>query len=55
MLRLKLYNFGLIDGKVMNDCSIILEQYEKNKSNPETPIANINSILLTPRKNKRKK
>ncbi|WJX20066.1 hypothetical protein P8452_09665 [Trifolium repens] len=55
MFRLKLYNFGLIDGKVMNDCSIILEQYEKNKSNPEIPIANINSILLTPRKNKRKK
>ncbi|WJX13812.1 hypothetical protein P8452_04161 [Trifolium repens] len=55
MFRLKLYNFGLIDGKVMNDCSIILEQYEKNKSNPESPIANINSILLTPRKSKRKK
>ncbi|XP_045820159.1 polycomb group protein EMBRYONIC FLOWER 2-like [Trifolium pratense] len=55
MFRLKLYNFGLIDGKVMNDCSIILEQYEKQKSNPEIPIANINSILLTPRKSKRRK
>ncbi|CAK8572916.1 unnamed protein product [Lathyrus sativus] len=55
MFRIKLYNLGLIDGKIINDCSNILEQHEKHNSNPEIPAANINSIHLSPLKNKRSK
>ncbi|CAL5208996.1 unnamed protein product [Lathyrus oleraceus] len=55
MFRIKLYNLGLIDGKIINDCSNILEQHEKHNSNPEIPAANINSIHLSPLKNKRNK
>ncbi|XP_058770196.1 polycomb group protein EMBRYONIC FLOWER 2-like isoform X3 [Vicia villosa] len=55
MFRIKLYNLGLIDGKIITDCSNILEQHVKHNSNPEIPVANINSIHLSPLKNKRSK
>ncbi|CAL0316783.1 unnamed protein product [Lupinus luteus] len=32
MLMIKLWKHNLIDGKVMNDCSIILEEYLKQNS-----------------------
>ncbi|KAL5069305.1 hypothetical protein RYX36_020192 [Vicia faba] len=55
MFRIKLYKLGLIDGKIVNDCSNILEQHVKHNSNPEIPVANINSIHFSPLKNKRNK
>ncbi|XP_073223943.1 polycomb group protein EMBRYONIC FLOWER 2-like isoform X2 [Cicer arietinum] len=55
LFRLKLCNLGLIDAKIMNDCGMILEQFEKQKSDPKIPIANVNSLLLSPLRNRRKR
>ncbi|GKV17508.1 hypothetical protein SLEP1_g28005 [Rubroshorea leprosula] len=31
---IKLWNHGLLDARTMNDCNIILEQYQKQDLNP---------------------
>ncbi|KAK7279086.1 hypothetical protein RJT34_24130 [Clitoria ternatea] len=35
VFMLKLYNHGLLDARTMNDCSIILEEYHKQHSDPK--------------------
>ncbi|KAH1189819.1 Polycomb group protein EMBRYONIC FLOWER 2 [Glycine max] len=36
IFMVKLYNHGLLDARTMNDCNIILEQYQRQNSDPKS-------------------